>query len=133
MKKFLKSVLLFSIPFILWVLIVFFINPFNYYGSKEEYHKDKVQYEIGNQINNRLFKLIKFSKAPNSRVILGDSRTYALSEDVIMEISGIEFTNMSFGGNHFGEMCETFWHLLKNYDFDEVYWGLSFFNLSKGG
>ncbi|HPK04471.1 MAG TPA: hypothetical protein PK908_01095 [Bacteroidales bacterium] len=133
MRYFLKSLLLFSIPFFLWVLAVLLIDPFNFYGQKDAGFKDKVQFEIGNQINTRLYKLIQFSKQPNRIVVIGDSRAHALKKEEIKKITGLEITNMSFGGSHFGEMRETFWHLVTKYQIDEVYWGLSFFNLSKDG
>ena len=129
MNRFIKTIILFSIPFIIWITLVYFVDPFNFYGVNEAKPEHSSKYDISYQINNRLFKLIQFSKCDKHNIIIGDSRAHALKEDEILKITGVQIKNMALGGSHFGEMKEVFWHLVKNYKISEVYFGISFFNL----
>ncbi|WP_299797914.1 hypothetical protein [uncultured Maribacter sp.] len=103
MKKFILNCIYFIIPFIVYVIIVLIINPYNYenFQCVQLPHKEK----IAKSVEPHLFKIIDFENNPTSNILLGDSRSNSLA----LEIKSTKWSNLAYGGGSLKEVIETFW------------------------
>ena len=73
MRKYIKNICFFVIPFGIYFIIVYQIDPFNYY-NKKNYSEKKINL-IARKTEPHLYKLIDFKNNPKENIVLGDSRT----------------------------------------------------------
>jgi hypothetical protein len=130
MKYFFKRLLIFIIPVALYMLLVLFIDPYNYFSISKGIVSDKIKRKISYEISNPLYELVEAEKKPSSYVLLGSSQTGLFTPDVIKEYTGHEFINMSYGGGTLPEIISTFWELANHTKLKEVYIGISFIDFN---
>ena len=130
MQYFIKRFLIFLLPVALYALVVFIIDPYNYFSISRGIVSDQRKRDISYKISNPLFELTGFEKHPTPYVLLGSSQTGLLTPDVIKEYTGHDFANMSYGGGTLPEIISTFWELTKYTNLKEVYIGISFIDFN---
>jgi hypothetical protein len=125
MKKFLNKIFLFFIPFGLYLLLVFVIDPYNYIKNNN-FIKDDIKAEISYKIHYPLWKLNNFERNPSANILLGDSRTDAISTTSLSKETGEKYANLAYGGGSLEEIVVTFWLATKYTSLKKVYIGLNF-------
>jgi len=66
-----------------------------------------------------------FRRAPQGKILLGDSRMLALRTERLREASGEDYFNFAYGGASLREMIDTFWFAARRTKLEKVYIGLS--------
>ena len=130
MQYFFKKFLIFLIPVVLYILLVIFIDPYNYFTLSKGIVSNEIKRKIAYEISNPLYELIEFEKQPSAYVLLGSSQTGIFTPDVVKEFTGHRFMNMSYGGGTMPEIISTFWELDKYTQLKEVYIGISFMDFN---
>lgn len=130
MQYFFKKFLIFLIPVVLYILLVIFIDPYNYFTLSKGIVSNEIKRKIAYEISNPLYELIEFEKQPSPYVLLGSSQTGIFTPDVVKEFTGHRFMNMSYGGGTMPEIISTFWELDKYTELKEVYIGISFMDFN---
>ena len=126
MKQFLKKSVFGSVPFIIVLLLVVLVDPYNYFNYFDRLIPPQTKEQISKPINRTLGKIIRYKKKPSSNILLGDSRTAAFKPEYIFEISGDNYFNLAYGGGTLTEACRTFWWANKITELKKVYIGINF-------
>jgi hypothetical protein len=130
MRYFIKRLLIFLIPVAAYVLLVVFIDPFNYLSISKNTVNEELKKSISNGISNPLYELVGFQKQASPYVLLGSSQTGLLNPTLIKQYSPHTFVNMAYGGGSLPETMATFWELTKQTKLKEVYIGISFIDFN---
>lgn len=130
MRLLFKKSLIFIIPIVTYVLLVIFIDPYNYFDISKGIVGNEVKRKISYEISNPLYELIEFEKHPSPYVLLGSSQTGLFAPDIIKECTGHQFKNMSYGGGTMPEIISTFYELSNYTKLREVYIGISFIDFN---
>ena len=72
MKKFISNLFYFSVPLLIWAVLILIIDPFNYFNLidlKNESPKYNAE-----KLNTLLFRTIDFKNDPTNNILIGDSR-----------------------------------------------------------
>ena len=93
MKKFLTRSFIFSMPLIIWALIVLVIDPFNYFNISHII-SDEIKKANAETINPLMYETIDCVNHPAENILVGDSRTRALPADEIKKLSGIQYKKL---------------------------------------
>lgn len=124
MGKLYKSLLIFSIPVLLWIIALLIVDPFGYFNNDVIKSKQK-DYIAYNQ-NFILYDFIKYKKKPTPYILLGDSKIANLDTSKINQLTKKDFFNLGYGYGSLEEMIKTFWYLKEDYPLKEVYVGINF-------
>lgn len=133
MKKFLIQFFIFSLPIICCWIIVFLVDPCNIYCySKLIDNETKIKI-INNTAErqprgNLLWKTFEFKRKPFSNIIIGDSQSFNIKEELIFEHTGEKYYNFSIPGANFETLCSVFWFAAQQTKLKHVYLQLSFQN-----
>ncbi len=120
MKRFIKNIIYFIIPFIIYLIIIIIIDPYNYLNINKENNTNN---NIAENIEPHLFRLIDFQNNPKKNIILGDSR----SNGLFRNISSNNWSNLSCGGSSLKEIIQTFWWATSEKEqIDTIIIGISF-------
>jgi hypothetical protein len=130
MKKLLKKSLLFSIPFVLFGLLLLAIDPFNYFHMSKII-PDEVKARVSGKVNYRLWKMIQYNQNPTANILLGDSRMILIDAEYITDKTAGDYYNFAYGGGSLTEMIETFWFADSIIDLKSVYIGINFHLFNK--
>lgn len=125
MGKFFKKTTLFSIPFLIFIIGIVAIDPYNYFNYSRII-SDEVKKSTSQKLQYCLWKMIDFKRQPCPNILLGDSRPYAIKTGKIYEIAGQPWFNFAYGGGSLPEIIKTFWYAVKIADLKNVYIGLNF-------
>ncbi len=120
MEKFIRDLFLFSIPLIVYLLVILCIDPYNYLGN-HSLIKSQKKSNIANTVEPHLFKLINFENHPKRNVVLGDSR----SNGLYGQIQSDKWANMSYGGASLEEIIDTFWWITERWSADTILVGIN--------
>lgn len=131
MRYFIKWILVFSLPLLLWVILVVLIDPYNYLKVNLNIIDNRLKRGISSNLNRPLFQLLDYKNHPTPNIILGDSRANSLKSVIIKKYSKKDFANLAYGGGSIQEVINTFWEVAENNDLKNVYIGLSFQNYNK--
>lgn len=124
MKKFIKRSIYFFIPFIAWAVVVYSIDPFNYF-NKIKIIKSSAKINAEN-LNTLLFRTINFMNSPSQNVLIGDSRTNSLPHDLIKKISGTKYKKINTNAAKLNEIFELFYFVNNINKIDEIVIGINF-------
>jgi len=113
MFKYLINLILFVLPFVLYLLLEIYIDPFDILRNETRPALVLLKKHISYKMNNQLYKLQKFSIDPSEAIILGDSRAARLSSEYYSSLSGLKTANMAYGGGSLLEIIDTFWYIAK--------------------
>ena len=130
MGSFLRRFFLFLVPVAAYMLVVIFVDPYNYFNLAKDLINPELKKSVSNKISNPLYELVAFEREPKPNILLGSSQTGLLTQELIKEASDKAFINMSYGGGTLPELISTFWELEKHSDLKEVYIGISFIDFN---
>lgn len=120
MTKFFRELVLFAIPFLIYVLAILIIDPYNYLGVSSVIPLSSKM--VSKQVQPHLFKLIDFTRSPKRNIALGDSRANSLLR--LPEFSN--YYDLAYGGGSLNEAVQTFWYAASKTELDTVLIGISF-------
>ena len=124
-------ILLFSIPFILYGLLVVAVDPFNYFGTRNLISTD-LKEDISLKINYAMWKMLRYRRDPVPNLLLGDSRMMSLDARLVSETSGRPYANMAYGGGSLREAIDTFWFATEHCRLETVFFGLNINTFNAG-
>ena len=107
-KILLRKGSLFLLPIIAWIIIVFTIDPFNYFNFSEAISQPSKE-KSAQKLNSLLYNSIHFRNHPTPNVIIGDSRIRKLPVDRIKEITGDNYFSMHSNAAKLNEIIDLFW------------------------
>lgn len=135
MKQFIKNTIIFAMPLCIVVLLVWIVDPLNYFGYNNIIPQEKkdviiTHYSGTDMIKQGEIKKILFRqqcKDVNSWII-GDSRTAPISVSYIDSISHRNWYNMGLAGCYTNSATSSFFWMLENSDNKPniIYWGHNF-------
>lgn len=125
MKSFIYKLILFFIPLGIYLLLAAIIDPYHYFKNNT-FIKNDVKANISYKIHYPLWKLTNFKTHPTATILLGDSRTDAISTNLITKLTKKPCTNLAYGGGSLQEIIATFWEANKYIKLSHVYIGINF-------
>ena len=129
MKTFIKKSLLFIIPFLAWGIIVFVVDPFNYF-NKSSLISNKAKINAEN-LNTLLFRTIDFVNYPSKNILIGDSRTDALPVDLIEKYTNENFQKLNTNATKLNEIFDLFYFSNEIKKIETVVIGINFSMFNK--
>jgi len=124
MKKFIKTSIFFLIPFLIWAVIVFSIDPFNYFNKIHII--EKTAKTNAENLNTLLFRTINFINSPTENILIGDSRTNSLPNNLIEEITNKKFKKLNTNAAKLNEIFELFYLANNINKINQVVIGINF-------
>lgn len=121
MLKILKKAAIFLIPFLIVLLLFFWLEPFDYFGLKQD----------ATYLSKPLSAMREVKNEQPANIILGDSRMANLNIGYIEELTGEDWTMLGFGGASLGECIELFWYATEHTVLETCVFGINFY--SSGG
>ena len=131
MKKFLIQVLIFTIPIIFTWSIILLIDPHNLYNISKIISNDSklliINRSFETQVRgNVLWKIFEFKRNPCKNIIIGDSQSYYMNEELIKKLTGSEYYNLSIPGANVDTKFTFFWFATTQTKLSNVIIQLSF-------
>jgi hypothetical protein len=126
MKIFFKRLILFSLPLLLYVILVVIVDPYNVLRGNYWAVFSESKHKISYRLNYPLFKLQQFKRNPTDIILLGDSRTDSLAVSNIEDLVKIKISNLAYGGGDLPEIIDTFWYVASIYPIKKVFIGINF-------
>ena len=124
MKKLFKKSIVFSIPFAIYFIVVLIVDPYGYF-KKNEIVDFEIKEKIAKKIEPHLYKIINFENNPKRNVLLGDSRTNRLYENISAKTE--DWASLGYGAGSLQEILATFdWIKQEEYPLDTILVGLNF-------
>lgn len=124
LKKLIKRGMLFSIPFLLYGLLVLAVDPFNYFKTGSLISND-LKEDISLKINYSMWKMLKYRQEPVPNILLGDSRMMSIDDQLVSKTAGEPYVNMAYGGGSLREAIDTFWFTSELGQLKNVYFGIN--------
>jgi hypothetical protein len=122
--RFLKNLLLFSIPIVIFCGFIAIVDPFDYLNIVSAVSPG-VKASTAKALNVCLWKMNQYDHQPVSSILLGDSRMDAMPAARISRVTNREYFNMAFGGGTLNEMIAAFWFAAGRTRLSDVYIGLN--------
>lgn len=129
LKLLIRKLTLFCLPFVIYGLLIAFIDPFNYFrvpGPSETQLKKNISLPL----NYAMWKMIAFRRDPVPNLLLGDSRMMSMKTEAIQAISGLDYYNFAYGGGSLHEAIKTFWFADEHIKLERVIFGINLNNYS---
>src|SRR5215213_3410926 len=123
-RKFLLRLIFFALPFFLYPLFIFVVDPFNFLNPHSPV-SEETKLRTAAKLNPFFWKMNLFSKKPVANILLGDSTMLNLRPSKIQEITGEEYFNFAYGGGTFEEAINTFWFATQFLKLRKVYIGIN--------
>jgi|HubBroStandDraft_6_1064221.scaffolds.fasta_scaffold411065_2 hypothetical protein len=130
MGRFLSRAALFVLPFVVLALAIGVIDPFDCLGASSLV-PEAAKAAAAEPLHNPLWKIVKFSRHPASRIILGDSSVGALDVGQLHALTGDDYFNLSYGGGTLAESIDTYWLAAAKVHLDAVYIGIGLINFNE--
>jgi hypothetical protein len=125
-KLFIKKIIIFSIIFLLYLIIACWIDPYNIIHVEHNPKLIELKSQISYKFNYPLYKLQQYTEQPTDVVLLGDSRTDKLNSSKFAKVTQLKTTNLAYGGGTLPEIIDTFWYVTKIHKVKQVYIGINF-------
>lgn len=123
-RKFVIITLSFTLgSLLLFGCMNYLIDPF---GMNHRFNFGLDKAAVSLPSNQRLYKVLAFTKKPLENIILGDSRMDGIDTRMIRQITGQPYFNFAFGGGTAVEIIETFWFAAHRTQLKNVYLGMNF-------
>lgn len=112
-KTFFK-ILLFLIPFILISLLMVVVDPYNLFKVShlipdEDKFANASRFDGVNPRCKILWNTLDFMEHPTSGVLIGNSRTFNISNETLSKTFGIDFKNLAIHGGDMRSSIDLFW------------------------
>jgi hypothetical protein len=122
------------IPFYIVVLLAISIDPYGYFNCnfipqdiKEKalrMNKETMVYNVA------LSKMIHYKRIRSPFIIIGDSRSQWLRQDIISKCGGHKYFNFGVPGFNYPDIYKTAIYCMKLADVKEIIWGCGFHNFN---
>lgn len=123
MYRLVLKILLLSVPMAIIFIIVFIVDPYNYFGRNNLIPNKIKERNVNNNVV--LWKMCNYRINPCPNILLGDSRIEGMNEDEIYKISKMKVYNFAYNGCRWSEMIDTFWYAANVVSLQNVYIGIS--------
>jgi hypothetical protein len=124
-RRILQKGFLFGIPFLLWMIAVVTIDPFDYFDFFRVI-PEPIKVANAASLNEMLFNMMKEVHQPSENLIIGDSRVENFSLDQIKAITGLDYQRLSSNALKLNEAVDLFWFANKRQRLSRVVFGLNF-------
>jgi len=125
MKKFLLRCFYFSIPIVVYAVIILLIDPFNYLNNTLLFTYEEKE-QIASKFDPRYWKVIDYKYSKSNTIILGDSRS-GFDMAYFKKKTGKNAYNFSLLAATLDEVIEGFWYISKNNpNLEAAYIGINF-------
>jgi hypothetical protein len=125
MRKFIKRMFIFFIPFPIYIGLVVLIDPFNYFDISHVI-SNNTKINTSERLHPQLWKLIEYKRMRTAKIILGDSRSAKVNTADLKSSIGSDIYNFSYTGGTLIDIIETFWYATTKQKLEEVYIGINF-------
>src|SRR5579859_5993654 len=127
-KRIWLRLLLFLAPILVpTALPVCLVDPYNILRPYPGIVPEEVKQRYGPAINDVLWKLPQYDQSPQENILLGDSQTARLRDELIKEVTGnAHYFNLAYGGGTLQESISSFWDAASRVKLQSVYFGISF-------
>jgi len=126
MKKLVLRPAIFAIPFLIYMGLVWLVDPFNYYRPASMVDT-ALKLDTAYRLDSHIWKAIEFRRQPAANLILGDSRANHLSAEKVTKITGEPYYNFAYGGGRLSEMIDTFWLASRKIKLKNAYFCINFY------
>ena len=118
--KFFGKLALALLPVAAWLCFFIAFEPNDYFGLRGE-----------GSLNAPVSRIRAYENDMTDNVILGDSRMAHFDMELVEEVSGEAWSNLSYGGASLDESIDEFYYLYElNPDIQNVVFGVSFYTLN---
>ena len=118
--KFFGKLALAFLPVAAWLCFFIAFEPNDYFGLRGE-----------GSLNAPVSRIRAYENGMTNNVILGDSRMAHFDMELVEEVSGEAWSNVSYGGASLDESIDEFYYLYElNPDIQNVVFGVSFYTLN---
>lgn len=118
--KFFGKLALALLPVAAWLCFFIAFEPNDYFGLRGE-----------GSLNAPVSRIRAYENDMTDNVILGDSRMAHFDMELVEEVSGEAWSNVSYGGASLDESIDEFYYLYElNQDIQNVVFGVSFYTLN---
>ncbi len=108
MRTFLIKGTLFSLPFVIWGLLILLIDPYNYFRPTSPLIPNEVKAATSYRLNYAIWKMVGYRRDGCPNILLGDSRVDELDAALISQVAGEPYCNLGLGGGTLAEGCGLF-------------------------
>ena len=115
---------LFLIPIVIWYSVFVAFEPYNYFQLSKTDRNYTEHVPLG--------RMRKTMNREYDCLLLGDSRTASIDEDLLYKITGDRYNNLAFGGASLQESIDLFWWAIDYQDFSKVIMQISFYSVCTG-
>lgn len=129
-RRLLGRGLLLAVPFLLVALLVFVVDPFEYFGTSRVISHDAKARTSG-KLHYALWKFSQYERNPASRILLGDSRMDLVDTTMLRQVTGQRYFNFAYGGGTLLEAIDTYWLASRMVRLDAVYLEMGLINFNE--
>lgn len=130
MKKFLKKGFVLFFPILIWALMNYLIDPFNYFSHSVVKTEAK---ESAESLNTLLYRSIELINNPTENLLIGDSRTAALPIKLIEDKTGKKWKKVVAFAAKLNEIFELFYWTNDKLTVKNIIIGINFNMFNKYG
>jgi hypothetical protein len=123
-RVFLSKAALFLLPLIIFTALMAVIDPFERFNVWT-FAPVATKKKIAMVVNPVLWKVIEIERNPAPDITLGASKMAALTPDMLRDVTGYRFRDLSLGGGSANEMINLFWLSAKNAPLQHVIVGIN--------
>lgn len=123
--QFSKKIIFFLLPILGWLLLVVVIDPFNYWNISN-FIPAKIKDQTIQPINQQLYKSIQYKRNLAPNIIIGDSRSAAISSAYFAELTGKKYFNLGTNACKINEIIDFFYFADRLAKLEEVVIVLNF-------
>jgi hypothetical protein len=121
---------LFFVPiFVLAVIPVYCVDPFDIFAKKSVI-PEPIRFRYAQRVNQVLWRLPAYNRAPAANVLLGDSEMARLPVEDLHTLTSQRYFNLAYGGGTLRESVSTFWFASDKIKLQKVFFGISFMEYS---
>ena len=129
MKKFISNLFYFSIPLLIWAVLILIIDPFNYFNLIDL--KNESPKQNAEKLNTLLFRTIDFKNNPTNNILIGYSRTDALPIKLIENYENTLYKKINTNAAKLNEIFELFYFAYEKNKINKVVIGINFSMFNK--
>jgi hypothetical protein len=119
-KRLIKKLLVFTIPFVLITALFFCFEPYDYWSLKgDDWYQSR-----------HIASMRELLVEKPGKIILGDSRMANLNADYIESVSGERYTNLAYGGATMNESIGQFWYAAEHTTLEKVVISVNFYTVN---
>ena len=125
LKKIIYKISIFSIPLLIWIILLSIVDPFNYFNLNS-YVNVSSKEKTARKFNSLLYNTIAFKNNPTANIIIGDSRIKRLPTKYIEKVTGDSYFILHSNAAKLNEIIDLFWLITKYTELENVIIGTNF-------